>query len=57
MFLGRFVLGTLLYENLGDGLSQGRFVRGRIVRVPKNHPQNKTKLLLITLAQQRKAES
>jgi hypothetical protein len=43
--LGRFVqwvvlsmehnaLETLRYENLGDGLSQGRFVRGRIVRVP-----------------------
>jgi hypothetical protein len=34
MSWGRFVLGTLRYENLGDGLSQGRFVRGRIVRVP-----------------------
>jgi hypothetical protein len=31
---GHNALGTLRYEDLGDGPSQGRFVRGRIVRVP-----------------------
>jgi hypothetical protein len=32
--IGPKVLGTLRYENLGDGLSQGHFDRGRIVSVP-----------------------
>jgi hypothetical protein len=35
--MGSFILGTLRYENLGDGLSQGRFVQGCIVRVPYQH--------------------